>query len=295
MVLWASAMPDACVQLGVFPLGLEFVGSHHVLFLRCRCLAVSSLIPWDQVTHFMALARRSFSCYTLDLKCVYSLYRHLPIHSFWKKKQLNIKLNILTQPCWYMIKTQADILVIHTPLVVLSIPISVSSGLEKTPSSSRVTWILLPSVEEGMSIKKLLWVVNVELCWVFCSNMYVSYSPSGHFGLWLDETLYLGRSSPCYTFNNCCLSETGDFRVLELEAWTFCWSANILHHLLDHLDEDTIPCSLCSRRNNRHLTWRLKASLGGYLPPLLLNHLMHNSCFCCLLSSWIDSIDSYVK
>lgn len=45
---------------------------------------------------------------------------------------------------------------------------------------------------------------------------------SGHFGLWLDETLYLGRSSPCYTFNNCCLSETDDFRVMELEAWTFC-------------------------------------------------------------------------
>uniref|UniRef100_W5KUS1 Si:ch211-15d5.11 n=1 Tax=Astyanax mexicanus TaxID=7994 RepID=W5KUS1_ASTMX len=44
---------------------------------------------------------------------------------------------------------------------------------------------------------------------------------SGHFGLWLDETLYLGRSSPCYTFNNCSLSETSDFRVLELEAWTF--------------------------------------------------------------------------
>ncbi|XP_061158223.1 nuclear receptor coactivator 7 isoform X1 [Syngnathus typhle] len=44
---------------------------------------------------------------------------------------------------------------------------------------------------------------------------------SGHFGLWLDENLYLGRSSPCYTFNNCCLSETDDFRVMELEVWTF--------------------------------------------------------------------------
>ncbi|XP_030642258.1 nuclear receptor coactivator 7 [Chanos chanos] len=44
---------------------------------------------------------------------------------------------------------------------------------------------------------------------------------SGHFGLWLDQSLYLGRSSPCYTFNNCSLSETDDFRVLELEAWTF--------------------------------------------------------------------------
>ncbi|KAK2825979.1 hypothetical protein Q5P01_020193 [Channa striata] len=44
---------------------------------------------------------------------------------------------------------------------------------------------------------------------------------SGHFGLWLDENLYLGRSSPCVTFNNCCLSETDDFRVMELEVWTF--------------------------------------------------------------------------
>uniref|UniRef100_A0A3Q2YJL5 Si:ch211-15d5.11 n=1 Tax=Hippocampus comes TaxID=109280 RepID=A0A3Q2YJL5_HIPCM len=44
---------------------------------------------------------------------------------------------------------------------------------------------------------------------------------SGHFGLWVDENLYLGHSSPCYTFNNCCLSETDDFRVMELEVWTF--------------------------------------------------------------------------
>ncbi|KAJ3613549.1 hypothetical protein NHX12_019796 [Muraenolepis orangiensis] len=44
---------------------------------------------------------------------------------------------------------------------------------------------------------------------------------SGHFGLWLDETLYRGRSSPCYTFNNCCLSEVDDFHVIEMEVWTF--------------------------------------------------------------------------
>nr|XP_020446527.1 nuclear receptor coactivator 7-like isoform X2 [Monopterus albus] len=44
---------------------------------------------------------------------------------------------------------------------------------------------------------------------------------SGHFGLWVDENLYMGRSSPCYTFNNCCLSETDDFRIMELEVWTF--------------------------------------------------------------------------
>lgn len=46
---------------------------------------------------------------------------------------------------------------------------------------------------------------------------------SGHFGLWVDENLYLGRSSPCFTFNNCCLSETDDFRIMDLEAWTFSW------------------------------------------------------------------------
>lgn len=44
---------------------------------------------------------------------------------------------------------------------------------------------------------------------------------SGHFGLWVDENLYLGRSSPCFTFNNCCLAETDDFRIMELEVWTF--------------------------------------------------------------------------
>ncbi|XP_072313271.1 oxidation resistance protein 1 isoform X2 [Eucyclogobius newberryi] len=44
---------------------------------------------------------------------------------------------------------------------------------------------------------------------------------SGHFGLWVDENLYLGRSRPCYTFNNCCLAETDDFRIMELEVWTF--------------------------------------------------------------------------
>ncbi|XP_052009489.1 nuclear receptor coactivator 7-like isoform X2 [Xyrauchen texanus] len=44
---------------------------------------------------------------------------------------------------------------------------------------------------------------------------------SGHFGLWVDERLYFGRSSPCFTFNNCSLSETSDFTILELEAWTF--------------------------------------------------------------------------
>ncbi|XP_029114589.1 nuclear receptor coactivator 7 isoform X2 [Scleropages formosus] len=45
---------------------------------------------------------------------------------------------------------------------------------------------------------------------------------SGHFGLWLDEMLYLGRSSPCCTFDNRCLAGADDFRVVELEVWTFC-------------------------------------------------------------------------
>uniref|UniRef100_H2ZXV2 TLDc domain-containing protein n=1 Tax=Latimeria chalumnae TaxID=7897 RepID=H2ZXV2_LATCH len=44
---------------------------------------------------------------------------------------------------------------------------------------------------------------------------------SGHFGLWLEESLYYGRSHPCSTFNNCILSKTGDFYIRDIEVWIF--------------------------------------------------------------------------
>lgn len=43
----------------------------------------------------------------------------------------------------------------------------------------------------------------------------------GLFGLWLDEDLYHGRSHPCSTFGNECLSSKEDFVIKALEIWAF--------------------------------------------------------------------------
>jgi len=43
----------------------------------------------------------------------------------------------------------------------------------------------------------------------------------GLFGLWLDEDLYHGRSHPCSTFSNECLSSKEDFVIKILEIWAF--------------------------------------------------------------------------
>ncbi|OAF71307.1 Oxidation resistance protein 1 [Intoshia linei] len=46
-------------------------------------------------------------------------------------------------------------------------------------------------------------------------------SSCGHHGLWLNRELYRGRSQPCTTFNNTCLTEDEDFTVSTLELWIF--------------------------------------------------------------------------
>ncbi|ELU17867.1 hypothetical protein CAPTEDRAFT_218966 [Capitella teleta] len=43
----------------------------------------------------------------------------------------------------------------------------------------------------------------------------------GSFGLWLDGDLYHGRSQSCKTYSNDILSETEDFVIKGLEAWSF--------------------------------------------------------------------------
>ena len=43
----------------------------------------------------------------------------------------------------------------------------------------------------------------------------------GTYGLWLDGDIYHGRTHYCSTFNNDVLTESEDFVVSALEAWTF--------------------------------------------------------------------------
>lgn len=43
----------------------------------------------------------------------------------------------------------------------------------------------------------------------------------GHFGLWLDDDLFRGRTNSCQTFANDPLCSEQDFEVKTLEAWGF--------------------------------------------------------------------------
>lgn len=119
---------------------------------------------------------------------------------------------------------------------------SASGGLERIHFLLKETWTLLLLVEAGNGPFSSILFLTLSFEFDNFSDHYkkvvigvLHYSPnvevwtnktvlsfiSGHFGLWVDENLYLGRSSPCFTFNNCCLSETDDFRIMDLEAWTF--------------------------------------------------------------------------
>ena len=42
---------------------------------------------------------------------------------------------------------------------------------------------------------------------------------SGQCGLWVDEYLNHGSSSPCQTFENECLATQRDFVILGMEVW----------------------------------------------------------------------------
>ena len=51
----------------------------------------------------------------------------------------------------------------------------------------------------------------------------------GQFGLWLDSSLFQGRSQTCSTYRNRPLvSGGGDFVVKTLECWTFEWALILL-------------------------------------------------------------------
>jgi hypothetical protein len=42
---------------------------------------------------------------------------------------------------------------------------------------------------------------------------------SGHFGLWIDESLLKAASAPCTTFGNEGLAHAADFELKGLELW----------------------------------------------------------------------------
>lgn len=54
-----------------------------------------------------------------------------------------------------------------------------------------------------------------------CLFVYLFISCRGHFGLWLDDDLFRGRTNSCQTFANDPLCAEQDFEVKSLEAWGF--------------------------------------------------------------------------
>lgn len=65
--------------------------------------------------------------------------------------------------------------------------------------------------------------------WAGDNQLFVRGTPSalvvgageGQFGIWLDSSLYQGRSQACSTYRNEPLTSQGDFIVKSVECWTF--------------------------------------------------------------------------
>ena len=55
--------------------------------------------------------------------------------------------------------------------------------------------------------------------YICAGNMLVADNDG--FGLWIEESLNLGRSHPVKTFKNDCLAEEEDFHINNLELWVF--------------------------------------------------------------------------
>jgi len=57
---------------------------------------------------------------------------------------------------------------------------------------------------------------------VLCSHQELCVGlHDGTFAIYLDESLYRGRTQACHTFNNRPLTPTGDFNAASLEVWIF--------------------------------------------------------------------------
>ena len=57
---------------------------------------------------------------------------------------------------------------------------------------------------------------------VLCSNTSLCVGiDDGKFSIFLDESLYKGRTQKCRTFDNEPLTPTGDFEAASVEVWNF--------------------------------------------------------------------------